>query len=90
LIGFFLVLKGTVDFTLGLMLRHEVELWWMTMTGGILEIILGIWAMGYPGRSAALLLIWIGIGAIIRGTVEIIGAFQLKKVPSAVDVVVAA
>ena len=90
LIGFFLVLKGTVDFVFGLMLRHEVELWWMTMVGGILEIILGIWAMGYPGRSAALLLIWIGIGAMIRGTVEIIGAFQLKKFPTAIDVAVAA
>ena len=54
LIGFFLVLKGTVDFVLALMLRHELELWWMTLVGGILEILLGIWAMGYPGRSAAL------------------------------------
>jgi uncharacterized membrane protein HdeD (DUF308 family) len=83
-------LKGTVDFVFGLALRHEVELWWMMMIGGILEIILGIWAMGYPGRSAALLLVWIGIGAIIRGTVEIIGSFQLKKDPYALDVVVAA
>ena len=90
LIGFFLVVKGTFDFVLGLMLRHEVELWWMTMVGGILEIILGVWAMGYSGRSAALLLIWVGVGAIIRGIVEIIGAFQLKKDPGAIDVVVAA
>jgi uncharacterized membrane protein HdeD (DUF308 family) len=90
LIGFFLVLKGTVDFVIGLILRHEVELWWMQLIGGILQIILGIWAMGYPGRSAALLLIWIGIGAIIRGTVEIIGAFQLRKDPAVLDVVVAA
>ena len=90
LIGFFLVLKGTIDFVFGLALRHEVELWWMAMVGGILEIIVGIWALGYPGRSAALLLIWIGIGAIIRGTVEIIGAFQLKKDPTVLDVVVAA
>jgi uncharacterized membrane protein HdeD (DUF308 family) len=90
LIGFFLVLKGTVDFVFGLALRHEVELWWMMMIGGILEIILGIWAMGYPGRSAALLLFWIGIGAMIRGTVEIISSFQLKKDPSALEVVVAA
>ena len=90
LIGFFLVLKGTVDFVFGLALRHEVELWWMMLIGGILEIILGIWAMGYPGRSAALLLFWIGIGAMIRGTVEIISSFQLKKDPSALEVVVAA
>jgi uncharacterized membrane protein HdeD (DUF308 family) len=87
LIGFFLVLKGTVDFVFAIMLRHEAELWWMTLVGGILQIILGIWAMGYPGRSAALLILWIGIGAIIRGIVEIINAFALKHEP---DLVVAA
>ena len=27
--------------------------------------------MGYPGRSAALLILWIGIGAVIRGIAEI-------------------
>jgi uncharacterized membrane protein HdeD (DUF308 family) len=90
LIGFFLVLKGTFDFTFAILLRHDLELWWMTLVAGILEILLGIWAMGYPGRSSALLILWIGIGAIIRGTVEIIGSFQLKKDPGAVDVVVAA
>jgi uncharacterized membrane protein HdeD (DUF308 family) len=81
LIGFFLVLKGTFDFVLAIMLRHDVELWWMTLVGGILQIILGVWAMGYPGRSAALLILWIGIGAIIRGIVEIISSFQLKREP---------
>ena len=89
LIGFFLVLKGTFDFAMAILLRHDLELWWMTLVAGILQILLGIWAMGYPGRSAALLLLWIGIGAIIRGTVEIIGSFQLKKNPAAIDVVVA-
>src|SRR5690348_8175178 len=86
LIGFFLVLKGTFDFVLVLMLRHDIELWWMTLVGGILQIILGIWAMGYPGRSAALLILWIGIGAIIRGIVEIISSFQLKREPGLVVV----
>jgi len=90
LIGFFLVLKGTVDFCFGILLRHDVELWWMTMIGGILQILLGIWAMGYSGRSAALLLLWIGIGAIIRGVVEIVMAFHLKRDPEIIEVAVAA
>jgi len=90
LIGIFLVLKGTFDFVLGLMLRHVVEFWWMTMIAGILQILLGIWAIGYPGRSAALLLLWVGIGAIIRGIVEIVGSFQLRKDPGVLDVVAVA
>ena len=58
LIGFFLVLKGTFDFVLGIMLRHVVEFWWMTMIAGILEIAAGHLGDGLPGpfgRAAALL-----------------------------------
>jgi uncharacterized membrane protein HdeD (DUF308 family) len=84
LIGIFLVIKGTFDFALALAVRHEVDLWWMTLIAGILEIILGIWATGYPGRSAALLLIWVGVGAIIRGVAEIIGAFRVHRFAEAV------
>ncbi|MGZ6515691.1 MAG: HdeD family acid-resistance protein [Actinomycetota bacterium] len=84
LIGFFLVLKGTFDFVIALALRHEVDLWWMTLISGIIQIALGVWAIGYPGRSAALLLIWIGVGAIIRGVAEIVAAFHVRKLPEAV------
>jgi uncharacterized membrane protein HdeD (DUF308 family) len=80
LIGIFLILKGTLDFVLGIAARHISDLWWLTMGAGIIEILLGIWAMGYPGRSAALLILWIGVGAIIRGITEIVTSFQIRKV----------
>jgi uncharacterized membrane protein HdeD (DUF308 family) len=84
LVGFFLILKGTFDFVIALALRHDVDLWWMSLIAGIIEIALGIWAVGYPGRSAALLIIWIGIGAIIRGIAEIVTASHVRKLPEAV------
>ncbi len=56
----------------------------MTVVAGVIEIIIGIWAVGYPGRSAALLILWIGIGAIIRGIAEIVTAFHVRKDPEAV------
>jgi uncharacterized membrane protein HdeD (DUF308 family) len=77
-------LKGTFDFVLGIALRHEIDLWWLTMSAGILQILLGIWAMGYPGRSAALLILWIGIGAVIRGIAEIATAFHVHRISEAV------
>jgi uncharacterized membrane protein HdeD (DUF308 family) len=86
LIGIFLVLKGTFDFVLALLIRHEADLWWMTLILGVLEIVIGIWAVGYPGRSAALLIVWIGIGAIIRGIAQIVTSFHIRR---DVDVVVA-
>jgi uncharacterized membrane protein HdeD (DUF308 family) len=84
LMGIFLVLKGTFDFAFGIAMRRELDLWWLTMSAGIAEILLGIWAMGYPGRSAALLVLWIGIGAIMRGVVEIATSFHVRKFPEEV------
>jgi uncharacterized membrane protein HdeD (DUF308 family) len=81
LIGFFLIVKGTFDFVIALMVRHEVDLWWMTLIAGIVEILLGVWAMGYPGRSAALLIVWVGFGAIVRGIAQIISAFRVRRLP---------
>ena len=80
LFGFLLVMKGTFDLVVGLAVRHEFDLWWMTLTCGILEILLGFWASGYPGRSANLLTLWVGVGAVIRGVTQIIHAFQARKV----------
>jgi uncharacterized membrane protein HdeD (DUF308 family) len=48
------------------------------LAAGILEMIIGVWAIGYPGRSAWLLIIWVGIGALFRGVTEIITAFHIK------------
>jgi hypothetical protein len=80
LFGIFLVVKGTFDFVIALAVRHELDLWWMGLIAGILEIAIGVWALGYQGRSAALLLVWIGIGAIIRGIAEIVAAFHVHKI----------
>jgi uncharacterized membrane protein HdeD (DUF308 family) len=81
LLGIFLVIKGTFDFVFALAERHEVDLWWMMLVVGILEVLLGVWAMGYPGRSAVLLIFWIGFGAIIRGIAEIVLAFRVRTLP---------
>jgi len=77
LIGIFLVIKGTMDFVFALIVRHDLDLWWMGLIAGLIQIGLGVWAMGYQGRSAALLLVWIGIGAMIRGISEIVAAFHI-------------
>jgi uncharacterized membrane protein HdeD (DUF308 family) len=84
LVGFFLVLKGTVDIVIALATRHEADLWWMLLIAGIVEVVFGFWASGYPGRSATLLILWIGIGALIRGVTQLVLAFQVRKLHEAV------
>jgi uncharacterized membrane protein HdeD (DUF308 family) len=84
LFGLFLILKGTFDFIIAIATRHIYPLWWFTLIAGIIELALGIWAVGYPGRSAALLLLWVGIGAIIRGITEIVTSFHIRELPEMV------
>ena len=43
----------------------------------LLDIAIGLWAIGVPGRSAWLLVLWIGIGALLHGIGDIVQAFQV-------------
>jgi uncharacterized membrane protein HdeD (DUF308 family) len=79
LFGFLLIIKGTFDLVVALASRHIVDLWWMMLIAGLIELGLGIWASRYPGRSAALLILWVGIGALVRGVTQLILAFQVRK-----------
>jgi uncharacterized membrane protein HdeD (DUF308 family) len=77
LIGWYLLVKGSFDVVAGLSNR-DVHLWWLTLIVGIAEILVAFWAIGYPGRSAWLLVFWIGVGALARGIADIFVAFQVK------------
>jgi hypothetical protein len=65
--SFFLVFAGTFDIITSIASRREVEVWWLQLVGGIIEIFLGFWAAGYYGRSAILLIAWVAAFAFIRG-----------------------
>jgi len=77
LIAWFLLIKGTAFVCVSLA-SHGTPLWWMGLIVGGLDIIIGLWAIGYPGRSAVLLVLWAGIGAIMRGIGDIVMGFQVR------------
>jgi uncharacterized membrane protein HdeD (DUF308 family) len=78
-ISFFLVFAGTSDIITAISARHEIEVWWLQLVGGILELGLGFWAAGYYGRSAVLLVAWVASFAIIRGVRDIVLAFRIRQ-----------
>src|SRR5256885_13034756 len=78
-ISFFLVFAGTFDIITAISARHEVEVWWLQLIGGIIELALGFWAAGYYGRSAILLVAWVAAFAIIRGGRDIVLAFRVRE-----------
>jgi uncharacterized membrane protein HdeD (DUF308 family) len=50
------------------------ELWWLGLLAGVLELGLGLWAIGSPGRELLLLVNLIGIYLIIAGIDAIVVA----------------
>ena len=81
--SFFLIFAGTFDIIESISVRHEIEVWWLQLIGGIIELGLGFWAAGYYGRSAVLLVAWVAAIAIIRGFMNIVLAFRVREVQHA-------
>jgi uncharacterized membrane protein HdeD (DUF308 family) len=75
--GWFLLFKGLFDVTIAL-LDRDVEMWWLTLVLGIVEIGLAFWAAGYFGRKAVLLIIFVAAASLARGITQIVLAFQLR------------
>jgi len=77
LFGWYLLFKGTFD-VIASAAMHGAHLWWVGFIVGFLEIALAFWCAAYPGRSAALLVLWLGLGALMRGITTLVFAFRVR------------
>jgi uncharacterized membrane protein HdeD (DUF308 family) len=76
--SFLLLFAGIMDIVLSIAARHEVDVWWLQLVGGIILVALAFWAAGDWGRSAILLIAWVAAFAIIRGVRDIVLAFRVR------------
>ena len=73
LVGVFWVIQAFVD-------RDVNELWWLGLISGVLMIILAFWTSGqFYIEKEYLLLVFSGIWALMQGFVDVVRAFQIKK-----------
>jgi uncharacterized membrane protein HdeD (DUF308 family) len=80
ILGFLLILKGSMDAIGSVMQRDVSELWWLGLIVGILELLLGFWAsQQFFAPRAILILTWVGFAALFRGISEIVLAFELGR-----------
>jgi uncharacterized membrane protein HdeD (DUF308 family) len=84
--SFFLLFAGTFDIINAIAARNEISVWWLTLIGGIIEVVLAFWAAGYFGRSAVLLVAWAAAFVIIRGIRDIVMAFRVRAIEHATDI----
>jgi uncharacterized membrane protein HdeD (DUF308 family) len=83
-LAWFLVFKGIVDIVAAFS-NHGRPWWWVTLILGILELLLGIWAAGYPGRSLFVFVNVVGIYAVFYGFTEVFAAFDLRGLGHRLD-----
>ena len=84
ILAWFLVFKGIVDIVAALA-GHGRPYWWLGLLLGILELLLGIWAAGYPGRSLFVFVNLVGAYAIFYGFTELFAAFDLRGLGHRLD-----
>ena len=75
--AFFLLLRGTWDIVVALLVR-PAELWWAGLVSGLVQVLLAFWAAGDFGHKAFLLAVWVGASALAHGIVQILIAFRLR------------
>jgi uncharacterized membrane protein HdeD (DUF308 family) len=80
IIGWFVLFAGIVDLVTAIATREVNDLWWLGLILGIVEILIGFWAVGYSGRSIALLVVWVGAVALARGISNLFVAFGLHRI----------
>jgi uncharacterized membrane protein HdeD (DUF308 family) len=83
-LAWFLVFKGIVDLVGGLASIGR-GWWWIALIVGVIELLLGIWAAGYPGRSLFVFVNVVGIYAMFYGFGEIFAAFDLRRLDHTLD-----
>jgi uncharacterized membrane protein HdeD (DUF308 family) len=73
------VSQGVVFVSSAMRHRKEEDQWWVLLVIGIINIIAGLFAILYPGISALILVMVMGITWLITGIIEIIAAIRLRK-----------
>jgi len=79
LVGWVLLIRGVIEIVRAFEDRHQdVQGWWAGMLIGVFSIVVAVWATRYPGRSIALLVLWVGIAVLTRGILAIVAGFTLR------------
>jgi uncharacterized membrane protein HdeD (DUF308 family) len=83
ILGFVFMLIGVRWVVRAFYERAINELWWLTLTSGILMTILAFWVSGqFFLTRAYTLLVFAGIWALMAGITDIVRAFQLRRATS--------
>ncbi len=78
IVGWLLLIKGLFDIIVALANRH-LELWWIRLVIGLIELGLAFIVSASLERRAVFLLLFVGAAALMRGIGLLVVAFQLRS-----------
>ena len=79
LFGGFVMLDGLLEILASMRAKSGGSEWGAALMLGLVEIILGLLIVMWPGLTARTVLLFIGAWAIVRGVLEVYAAVQLRK-----------
>ena len=82
LVGWLLLFKGLFDVAVALADR-SVDLWWLRLVLGLVEIALAFVVSGHFVREAIFLIAFVGASALAKGITDVVLAFQIRAVGKA-------
>jgi uncharacterized membrane protein HdeD (DUF308 family) len=84
-IGAWITASGVLNIAAAVASRHVVRHWGIVLAIGVVEVLLGIWAMRRPDFSLTLAVVTLGFWAIITGVLYCVVAVELRRLFSSVD-----
>ena len=78
-VGAWLGVSGSFHIVTSVSRRRELPHWGFTFSAGVIELLLGIWAMRRPEATLALLITIIGLWAVVTGVIYCALAIEIRS-----------
>ncbi|CAH0198696.1 HdeD family acid-resistance protein [Stenotrophomonas lactitubi] len=74
-----LLVAGIYRIVFAIRVRRQIQGEWLLILSGVLAIVLGLLFAANPYAGVAVTTLWIGIGSLLYGALQVLVAFKLRK-----------
>ena len=82
--GAWLAVSGGFNIVTSISRRHTLPYWGLTTAVGVIELVLGLWAMRRPELALSVVVVALGLWAVITGVLYCVLAFEVRRVAGAI------
>lgn len=79
LLAAWLIVAGIHRIVFAVRVRRHIQGEWLLILSGVLAIVLGALLVANPLAGVAVTTLWIGIGSLIYGVLQVVVAFRLRR-----------